>query len=295
MDFYQLAVLYKLACGDVGDLSNRSHPPLMPMVTRSQSRSTAIEPDETSSSPTPSTSPEPTTPKHRSNAVLPVLSSTLSTPLPQGSSIMKNLAPDTDQPQKGDSAKYEAYIKQDFRHHRVFVGMDVFMECVLNVPGNWKGEWAGTIRKVKNDRTFRAAYEGYCDKLNSQSFEEAELYEPLVSIANAIFNVAKSSSEESAIPATDLRYLVNDPKRVVDGVMTDLSPDIVAVDKGFLRHMHPEERRTRKVSKTSLTWAQPLRVLEVKPWNGALVDGTFMPRLLVNGEVQHPLLMTFRS
>ena len=58
----------------------------------------------------------------------------------------------------------------------------------------------------------------------------------------------------------------------------------MAVHDGFLPHINPEEREEGCLKKSNLTWAQPLQALEVKPWDSALVDGSCMPRLKVNGK-----------
>jgi len=66
--------------------------------------------------------------------------------------------------------------------------------------------------------------------------------------------------------------------------MNDLSPDIVAVHEDFLPRLLQGERNERRLRSSSLTWAQPLQILEVKPWDNALIDGSCMPRLKVDGE-----------
>jgi hypothetical protein len=76
-------------------------------------------------------------------------------------------------------------------------------------------------------------------------------------------------------------------------MMKDLSPDVVAVHGGFLPHMRSSERNEACLKELNLTWAQPLQALEIKPWDSALVDGSCMPRLKVNGELQQPLAMAF--
>jgi hypothetical protein len=86
---------------------------------------------------------------------------------------------------------------------------------------------------------------------------------------------SNSESDESVKPRTPQRYLRNDPRKVFGGVIGNLSPDIVAVHEESLPHLTPEGH---------VTWAQTLQALEVKPSDGALIDGSCIPRLIVDGE-----------
>jgi hypothetical protein len=198
--------------------------------------------------------------------------------------MMQKEEPDTGEPKKPGSAKYEEYIIKDFERHRVFVSIDVFMERVLHVPDNWKELWGATIKKVKGNKGFKDALQSYTD-LCGVSGKEKRLYVPLVNMANAIFDAASSSSNESVKVETPLRYLVNDPKGIRGGVMNELIPDVVAVHEKFLPYLDPGEREQLRLAGSYLTWAHPLQVLEVKPGTGVLVDGAHMPRLKVNGEL----------
>jgi len=56
--------------------------------------------------------------------------------------------------------------------------------------------------------------------------------------------------------------------------MNNLLPDVVAVHEKFLPHIPPGELGGWHLKGLNLTWAQPLQVLEVKPSDGALVDGS---------------------
>ena len=67
-------------------------------------------------------------------------------------------------------------------------------------------------------------------------------------------------------------------------IMNDLSPDLIAVHHDFLPHLSSKEREEREIQQSDISWAHPLQVLEVKPSGGALVDGSCMPRLMVNGK-----------
>ena len=186
---------------------------------------------------------------------------------------------------KYSCTKYEQYIVEDFERHRVFVDIDVFMKQVLHVPKNWKKMWGSSIKKIRSDEAFSIAYDDYCNQCGTSGTNEQRFYEPLVDITNAILDFSiKPTSDKSIQPRTRQRYLRNDPQRVFHGMMNDLSPDIVAVHADFLPHISSEERKERCLKESNLTWAQPLQVLEVKPWGNALVDGACMPRLKVNGE-----------
>ena len=206
------------------------------------------------------------------------------TPLSKGVSILQKLSPDADEAQKYDSAKYEQYVTQDLEAHRVFVDIDVFMENVLHVPENWEELWGPTIETVKRNEEFSTAYSDYCRQCDTEGPEE-RFYGPLVAMANAILTCCSLSKDYWVWPRTRQRYLRNDPKRVLLGAMTDFSPDIVAVHNGFFSKLHEEERKNEQMKQSNLSWAHPLQVLEVKPSGGALVDGSFMPRLMVNGEL----------
>jgi len=272
IDFYQLAVLHKLSRCDVGILSDRSHSPRMPGATPSSSRS---PPDRTALS----TTLVPGKSGHKRDATR------YSTPFSVGTSILQRLNPDADRAQKYASVKCEQYIAQDFERHRVFVDMEVFMKSVLHVPDGWRELWGQTIEDIKKDKVFSFAYACYSNQCDTPGAHESGFYKPLVEMANAILDFsAESSSDDSVKPTTPQRYLRNDPQRILRGVMNDLSPDIVAVHEDFLPRLLQGERNERRLRSSSLTWAQPLQILEVKPWDNALIDGSCMPRLKVDGE-----------
>ena len=281
VDFYQLAVLHNLSRGHGGAPPGRSHPPSMSAATQSSSRSPAVEPDQPSPFFPFSTQFVPKTPERKHNATR---STPNLTPTSDGTSVLQRLRRAADQPQKCESSKYEQYIVQDFERHRVFVDIDVFMKHVLHVPENWQELWGRTIRRIKRDTTFSIPYWSYCRQCEKSDVEESTFYKPLVDMANAILDFsAKDSPDESVKPRTPQRYLRNDPRKVLYGVINNLSPDIVAVHSGFLPHIRPGELGEWHLKGSNLTWAQPLQALEVKPSDGALVDGSCMPRLKVNG------------
>lgn len=202
-----------------------------------------------------------------------------------GTSILPKLEPDTDQTQKNNSAKYEQYITQDFVRHRVFVDIDVFMKHVLHIPENWKELWGTTIGDIRRHQKFSLPHWDYTHKCEIQRTQECEFYKPLVDMGNAILELSELSKDESVKARTRQRYLRNDPKRVLGGVMKNLSSDVVAVHDDFLPHIRSGENKEQRLKESNLTWAQPLQALEVKPSDNALVDGSRMPRLKLNGEL----------
>jgi len=282
VDFYQLAVLHKLSHGGAGDLFDCPDPPTMPAATQSSSRLPAVETDQPHSIFPLPTPPVPRTPKRKHSAIQ---STPNLTPTTRGTSVLQRLRHAADETKKYDSSKYEEYIVQDFERHRVFVDIDVFMKHVLHVPDNWKDLWGETIRQIERDAAFSISYMDYSIQCSTSGAEETRFYKPLVDMTNAILDFSANRSEnESVKPKTPQRYLRNDPRNVLCGVMNDLSPDIIAVHDEFLPKMRLGELGEWHLKKTNLTWAQPLQALEVKPSDGALVDGSCMPRLKVNGE-----------
>jgi hypothetical protein len=188
-------------------------------------------------------------------------------------------------PKKHTSSKYEQYIAEDYDRHRVFVETEQFMRRALHVPDNWRELWGSTIEKVKNYEPFSDAQKLYTDLCGTPSILETTLYQPLVDMANAIFHVTElPESDESVKPRTPLRYLRNDPEKLLGGMMPELSPDIVAVHKDFFSHLPRNEREAHQLKESRLTWAQPLQILEVKPSGTTLISGSCMPRLKTEGE-----------
>lgn len=213
------------------------------------------------------------------------LTPSLIPPITLETSILQKLKLALDRVQKYDSAKYEEYIAQDFESHRVFVDIDIFMTHVLHVPKNWKVLWGWTIRRAKRDRAFSTALWEYSRRYGTQGLDEWKFYKPSVDMGNAILNFSVRSPDDSVKPKTPQRYLRNDPKKVLCGVINDLSPDVVAVHDGFLSHIRSGGRDGGSLNGPNLTCTQPLQVLEVNPWDSALVDGSCMPRLKLNGKL----------
>ena len=295
IDFHQLAVLYNLSRHHGGILSKRSYPSHMSATisisssssvefveTGSLSSSSSVEFVETGLSTSAATKLKPKPLKCEPDVTL---AAPTSTPITAGTSILRKLAPDIDEAPKYDSAKYEKYIYQDFKRHRVFVGIEPFMKSVLHVPEDWEREWGPTIELIKRNPKFVAAHLEYDNRCKARGGREDEFYKPLVDMGNAILDFTDSPSSDQCVkPTIRQRYLRNDPRGVLGGVMNSLSPDLVAVHREFLSHISPQERESNCLSTSNLTWAQPLQVLEVKPWGNALTDGSGMPRLKVNGE-----------
>jgi len=275
VDFYQLAVLHKLFRCHAGSPTHRSHTSSMPTDTQMSSRSPSVEQDQPGTSFPLPTQPEPETPKRNCNATQ---SDLRMTPTALGTPAMRQLMHPMVQPPKLKSSKYEEYIRvvQDFERHRVFIDIDVFTKDVLHVPDDWKELWKKSIEDVRRDQAFVAPHLCYGAECVISGGQEPRFYKHLVDMSNAILDFsARDSSDESVRPRTPQHYLRNNPKTISCGIITDLSPDIVAVHKEFLANGG---------SRSSLSWAQPLQAFEVKPRDGALVDGLCMPRLKVNGE-----------
>ena len=290
IDFYQLAVLYNLSRKDADVLSNRSHPPPMSTTTPPSSRSSPVDSDQAGTSlPLPAQFGSKT-PKHKRDATHPIPDPT---PMGRGSSALWKQGLDADKPQKYGIDKYEQYIAQDFERHRVFIDIDVFMKNVLHVPDNWKTKWGKAIKKIKGSTPFSTAHRDYTRQCGTQGVKEEKFYKPLVDMGNAILGLSESSLGNSVKPRTPQRYLRNDPQKVLCGVMKDLTPDVVAVHSDLLPHICSKEREDMHLKESNLTWAQPLQVLEVKPWDNALVDGSCMPRLKVKGKLTTTSLNTF--
>ena len=280
VDFYQLAVLHNLSRRHAGVLSDSSYPPMSP-AKQSSSRSPAVKPDRPNSLFPLSTQLEPKTPQRKRDLTQ---SFGNLTPTCHGTSVLHKLRQVKNRPEKCKSSKYEEYIIQDFERHRVFVDIDVFMKHILNVPDDWKEQWGRTIRRIKHDGNFSIAYLEYSHECEIPGAGEARFYKPLVDMANIILDFSSKAQDESVMPRTPQRYIRNDPRKVGNGVIKELTPDIVAVHDELLADTRPEELGKWNLERSNLTWAQPLQVLEVKPSDGALIDGSCMPRLKVNGE-----------
>ena len=263
VDFYQLAILHNLRHRDAEFLSKHSYPS-MP----------ASHPPPTNHKSLPSRAfAVPRTPSHRRGPVT-VLGST--TPNSRGSSILRKQEGDTDRTDKYDRGDYEGYIREDLSS-RVFVDFEVFMKRVLHVPNNWKTRWRKAIGAVERDQKFKQHHQEYCRLCNEGGTQEKDFYPELMEMANAVLVVVSQPRFENIIPTGQRQYYhINDPNHLRGGMMSKkgLSPDLVLLHGG---HPTPDKN-------TSLHWANPLHVVEVKPSDNALSDGTNMPRLVVGGK-----------
>ena len=277
VDFYGLAVLYKRHRDNGGLLPSHSCPSPMPAAAPAPSISHLPAPGlhKAVASLLSSAGPVPKTPQRQRIAeFLPH-----QTPTSRGTAIVNKTHSRMDQVPRYTKDKYHDYIVQDFESHRVFVDVDVFMKRVLRVPDKWREVWGPTIRNIKYDKGFvdaRCEYTSHCGRGGSL---ESKLYEPLVGMANTVSRICTESTDESVVPLIPQRYLTNDPKGIMGGVMNDQSPDIVAVHNSLFG-----SDGSRDGNGSKLSWAHPLRVLEVKSFGDALVDGSCMPRLVIDGE-----------
>ena len=268
VDFYGLAALYNIRRADADCLSIPSHP-TMSSSTPPRSPSPSVEPDEARLSPI--IQPEFKTPERKQNPSRPVPDLT---PLSLGSSMRQRQEGDTDRVEKFNREDYDDYIREDLRS-RVFVDFEVFMKSVLHVPDDWKTAWGPAIEAVKADPDFKKHYEEYCKQCNKFGSREGPFYAPLMNTANAVLGVLSRSMFDGISPNIPQYYRVNDPKKLRGGVFNkfNLSPDLVLLHS----ECQPSEEE-------DLHWANPLHILEVKPYDNALCDGTSMPRLVIDGK-----------
>jgi hypothetical protein len=182
VDFYQLAVLYKLRHADAGFLSLRSDslsgsvtiPPLTPLPS--------VEPDQVHSPLPPSMQHEFKTPERKRDASRPVPDIT---PLSRGSSVRQRQEGDTDRVDKYNRGDYEDYVREDLKS-RVFVDFEVFMKRVLHVPDDWRIRWGPAIEVVKTNTEFASHHKEYCERCDDSLAPERKFYKPLRNTANAV-------------------------------------------------------------------------------------------------------------
>ena len=319
VDFHQLVLLYKLSLCDVGTLSDHPHPSEMPAPTHMGPPLASVANTRLYSIPT-YLRPEP-----RSLTRKPIIPTNPSTPQAKGTSAVLKQEPYTGLATKYDSDDYRQFIRQDFEHHRVFVGMEDFMTTVLHVPDDWRTQWGPAIQEIKVNQTFMDHHGSYTKHCDTPGSKESAFYAPLVNMVNAILDITSKSPLEYIRPNTPQRYVRNDPAKIFCGILNEahLSPDIVAVHKNLVRvpkkgkgkkpprkkdNLPPKPSEVERpplekdeaenplldqddddierprLKKANLTWAQPLQVLEVKPFDSSIVDGSRMPRLMRNGK-----------
>ena len=178
-----------------------------------------------------------------------------------------------DQVGKFGRADYDGYIREDLGN-RVFVDFEVFMKSVLHVPEDWRTTWGPVIEAVKTDSGFGDRYDDYCDQCNNPDAKEEEFYPHLIATANAVLSVLPRFTTSDTPAGIPQYYHTNNPKKLRGGVinLSNLSPDIVVLHKDC----RPSER--------NLHWANPLHILEVKPYDNAICDGLGVPRMLGEGK-----------
>ena len=171
-------------------------------------------------------------------------------------------------------ADYEEYIREDL-NSRVFVDFEVFLKTVLHAPEDWETKWKPAIDAVKADTDFKKYHETYCGLCDEHGTLEEDFYPSLMEMANAALNVLFRNRFEG-IPAEKRQYYhVNNPAVLEGGVMNKhgLSPDLILLHKD----RDPPQGQAPH-------WANPLHILEVKPFDNALCEGRHIPRLVVDGE-----------
>ena len=248
VDLYQLVVQYKLRCADTSFLPTISQS-LPVSTTLPPSPAPPVEPDQASSSLSPSAQTLPQTSERGSGAVRNVPDT--GTPGSCGSS-------EEDDPEQVYGYKrdeYDEYIHEDLSS-RVFVDFDVFMKSVLHVPDDWKTLWGPAIEAVKEDPNFYGCHERYHWLCSDPRPAETSFYESLMKTANAALDVLSQPKLEST-PGIPQHYRVNDAKKLQGGVTNrvGLSPD-------------------------------PLHILAVKPCDDLLCGGENMPKLVVDGRLE---------
>jgi hypothetical protein len=278
VDFHGLVSLYKLARSNVGSTTNPSRPPPMPAPKPIRPPSPSVEGPQLR--PTKS---QFDTPKRQPDFV--IHSAPNITPIAKGTSIRQKQDVDTDDGGKYNSDDYKQFIIQDFERHRVFVGMDDFMKQVLHVPDDWKTQWAEAIKEVKSNKDFKEYLLSYSEKCEADGIREDALYGPMVKMINSLLEVTSKSTVDAVKPKTPQRFIRNDPQKLYHGVLdkANLSPDIIALHEDRYNKLKSEERENGQLDMSFITWAHPLQVLEVKHFDTALVDGTYMPRLRMKG------------
>lgn len=269
LDLCQLVAQYNLRCRDADFFSKDSCPAMStaapPGFQSTKSKIASSLPHETFA--------VPKTSRHRVSEA----SVWEMTQFSRGSSVRRKLEGDTDRVDKYDCGDYEDYIREDL-YSRVFVDFEVFLKRVLHVPDDWATRWRLAIDMVKANTDFKTYHEDYCRLSEKSGTLEKDFYPVFTKMANTILGVVTRDNFEGIPSERRQYYHTNHPYRLKGGVMDkkSLSPDLV-----LLHEKRPPP--SAKVKKT-FHWANPLHVLEVKPYDNALCDGRNMPRLVVDGQ-----------
>ena len=279
LDFYGLAALYELRCSDADFPSIPSRSP-MSSARSSRSPSPLAEPNE-ARLPLYPTQPEFKTPERKRGTSHSVSIPDL-TPLSLGSAMRRTEEAGADKVGKFGRADYDEYIREDLGS-RVFVNFEVFMTSVLHVPEDWRTTWGPAIEAVKTDSGFKKNLKWYYGRCSDPDAAEVSFYTFLIRTANAALSVLPRFTTSDTPAGIPQYYHTNDPKKLRGGVinLSNLSPDITVLHKDC----HPSER--------NLHWANPLHILEVKPYDDAICDGLDVPRMLAKGKAVWCALSVF--
>ena len=299
VDFCRLVDLYKLRRADAYFLPI----PFSPLPMSTTPPHPLAEPNQ----------PPPETPKRSRSAARSVPKNT---PSNRGSAARMKQEGDTDRVDGYKRSDYDDYIREDL-NSRVFVDFEVFLKSVLHVPHDWKTLWGPAIEAIKADGKFIGHHEKYCDLCGKRGTVEKSFYGPLMETANAVIDVLSRNEFGGISPGSPQHYHVNDPKRLQGGVMNwaNLSPDLVVLHKDCTApedsktkdkksnntnntrtkdpgpedtnpgDIRPKDARPKDIKPSGgLHWANALHILEVKPYDSAICDGTTIPRLIVDGK-----------
>jgi hypothetical protein len=268
VDFHQLVVLYNLRRRDAEFFSKHCYPP---MPTPVLPHSSSTRPQGPLSLP-PAKFRYKTPPFREPPATVVGL-----TPLSRGPPIRRKQEEDADQVDQDDRADYDDYIREDLSS-RIFVDYEVFIKRVLHVPDDWQTKWKKAIEKVKADPEFKKYHEIYCGFCEKSGTLEKNFYPSLMEMANAVLGVL-SRSEFKGIPSKRHQYYyISSQDHLKGGMMNKkgLSPDLIL--------LHGDRPPPQPGVNKPIHWANPLHVLEVKPFDNALCDGGNVPRLIVDGK-----------
>ena len=162
---------------------------------------------------------------------------------------------------------YPDYIREDL-YSRVFIDFEVFTKSVLHVPSDWKTLWGRAIEAVKENEKFKESLKTYREECDKCDLREKSFLEPLMHAVNTVLDVM-SAPEFNSISRTSQCHHLNDPMHIRGGVM-----DSFGLSSDLRKDYQPSTRRD----------LQPLHILEVSPYDGAICDGIGVPRLMVDGK-----------
>lgn len=170
---------------------------------------------------------------------------------------------DSDRPEEEHvNHRYERVLSglRGFKGRLAFVDIEDFMEHVLGVPDDWKTQWGPTIEKIKANTSFQFYYGSYSNLCLTSKSEKEPLYELFVVMLNTILDATCKSSPEPIGQNIPQSYVLNESGNVSGGTLD-------------------------KTDRSNLTCAQPIQILELKPFHGALIDESCIPRLRKKGKL----------